>query len=79
MRTGHNLLLRLYARRGGTLRFLHDPSVPFANKKAERGIPMIKSRIMKLRMKISGSFRRQEGAEDFATIRGFLSTARKQG
>ena len=35
--------------------------------------------MMKLRMKISGGFRSPEGAEDFATIRGFLSTARKQG
>jgi transposase len=34
---------------------------------------------MKLRMKISGGFRSTEGAADFATIRSFLYTARKQG
>ena len=73
-RTGHNLLLRLLARRGDTLRFLIDPAVPFSNNEAERDV-----RMMKLRMKISGGFRSPEGAEDFATIRGFLSTARKQG
>jgi hypothetical protein len=28
-RTGHNLLLRLAARKQDTLRFLHDPTVPF--------------------------------------------------
>jgi len=73
-RTGHNLLLRFLTRRSDTLRFLRDPGVPFSNNEAERDV-----RMMKLRMKISGGFRSAEGAEDFATIRGFLSTARKQG
>lgn len=73
-RTGHNLLLRFLTRRNDTLRFLRDPAVPFSNNEAERDV-----RMMKLRMKISGGFRSQEGAADFATIRGFLSTARKQG
>ena len=73
-RTGHNLLLRFLVRRADTLRFLRDPAVPFSNNEAERDV-----RMMKLRMKISGGFRSQEGAADFATIRGFLSTARKQG
>jgi transposase len=73
-RTGHNLLLRFSTRKEDTLRFLHDPSVPFTNNEAERD-----GRMMKLRQKISGGFRSQEGASDFATIRSFLSTARKQG
>jgi len=30
-RTGHNLLLRFATRREDTLRFLHDPTVPFTN------------------------------------------------
>ena len=35
--------------------------------------------MMKLRQKISGGFRSLEGASDFATIRSFITTAKKQG
>jgi transposase len=73
-RTGHNLLLRLLARKQDTLRFLHDVAVPFTNNQAERD-----GRMMKVKMKISGGFRCQDGAADFATIRSFISTAKKHG
>ncbi len=73
-RTGHNLLLCLATRKQDTLRFLHDPTVPFTNNQAERD-----GRMMKLRQKISGGFRSPEGAMDFALIRSFFSTAKKQG
>ena len=73
-RTGHNLLLRLAMRKQDTLRFLHDATVPFTNNQAERD-----ARMMKLRQKISGGFRSLEGAMDFALIRSFFSTAKKQG
>ena len=53
---------------------LHEPSVPFTNNQAERD-----GRMMKLRQKIVGGFRSSDGACDFATIRSFISTARKQG
>jgi transposase len=72
-RTGHNLLLRLAKRKEDTLRFLRDPTVPFTNNQAERD-----GRMMKLRQKISGGFRSLQGALDFALIRSFVSTARKQ-
>ena len=73
-RVGHNLLLRLSTRRPDVLRFLANPLVPFTNNLAERD-----GRMMKLRQKISGGFRSEQGAEDFAVIRSLLSTARKQG
>src|SRR5207344_506993 len=72
-RTGHNLLLRLAARKQDTLRFLRNPAVPFTNNQAERD-----GRMMKLRQKISGGFRSLQGAIDFALIRSFVSTAKKQ-
>jgi len=73
-RTGHNLLLRLANRRGDVLRFLDDPNVPFTNNQAERD-----ARMMKVKQKISGCFRSLDGALDFAVIRSFISTAKKQG
>ena len=73
-RVGHNLLLRLSTHRQDVLRFLTDPRVPFTNNLAERD-----GRMMKLRQKISGGFRSEDGAKDFAVIRSVLSTARKQG
>ena len=73
-RVGHNLLLRLSTRKADVLRFLTDPSVPFTNNLAERD-----GRMMKLRQKISGGFRSEQGAADFAGIRSLISTARKQG
>jgi transposase len=73
-RVGHNLLLRLNARKQDVLRFLTDPRVPFTNNLAERD-----GRMMKLRQKISGGFRCVDGATEFAVIRSVLATARKQG
>jgi transposase len=73
-RVGHNLLLRLSTYQQDVLRFLTDPLVPFTNNLAERD-----GRMMKLRQKISGGFRSEDGAKDFAVIRSVLSTARKQG
>ncbi|WP_241480303.1 IS66 family transposase [Legionella norrlandica] len=62
---GHNLLLRLNNHREGVLRFLHDPSVPFT--------------MVKCKQKVSFGYSIAAGAEYFARIRGFISTARKQG
>jgi len=72
-RVGHNLLLRLSIRKPDGLRFLTDRRVPFTNNLAEGD-----GRMMKLRQKISGGFRSQDGAAEFGIIRSLLSTARKQ-
>jgi transposase len=56
------------------LHFLTDRNVPFTNNLAEQD-----SHMMKRRQKISGGFRSQGDAKDFAIIRSVLSTARKQG
>lgn len=71
-RPGHNLLLRLRDYRDDVLRFIADFAVPFTNNQAEQDL-----RMMKLRMKISGTFRTLEGAQVFADIRSVISTARK--
>ncbi len=73
-RTGHNLLLHFQTRKQDALRFLHDPAVPLSNNLVERD-----GRKMKTKQKISGGFRSNGGADDFATLRSVVSTARKQG
>jgi transposase len=73
-RTGHNLLLRLSTRKEDVLRFLTNPDVPFTNNQAEQD-----GRMMKVKQKISGGFRSDDGANTFVTIRTVISTAKKQG
>ena len=72
-RVGHNLLIRLANFKKDVLRFLTTPGVPFTNNQAEQDV-----RMMKVKQKISGGFKTVNGANNFATIRGFISTMRKQ-
>jgi transposase len=73
-RPGHNLLQRLKTFQTETLRFLTHFDAPFTDNLAGQDL-----RMMKVKMKISGSFRTLEGAQIFATLRSVVSTARKRG
>ena len=61
-------------RKEDVLRFLTDPDVPFTNNQAEQD-----GRMMKVKQKISGGFRSEDGANTFVVNRTVISTAKKQG
>jgi transposase len=68
-----NLLIRLEDHMEEVCRFSEDFDVPFDNNQAERDI-----RNVKVKGKVSGSFRTDKGAEDYAKTASVIGTVVKQ-
>jgi transposase len=71
---GRNLLERLIKHQASVLAFASYAGIPFTNNQAERDI-----RPAKTKLKNAGCFRTLTGANHYARIQSFISTARKQG
>ncbi len=67
------LLKRLAEYKDEHLRFLTNFEVPFDNNGSERDI-----RLFKNKTKVSGGFRSEDGARNYAIIASYISTLRKQ-
>lgn len=68
------LVERLEKYKASVCLFIDNFNVPFDNNQAERDIRMIK-----VKTKVSGCFRTEEGARDYLKIMSYIGTAHKQG
>jgi len=69
---GRNLVERIIREKKAVLAFAFNSHVPFTNNLAERDI-----RPIKVKQKVSNCFRTLQGADIYARVQGFISTARK--
>lgn len=69
-----NLICRLENYKASVCLFIRKPCVPFDNNQAERDLRMIK-----VKTKVSGCFRSEEGAQEYLTIMSYIGTAHKHG
>lgn len=70
---GRNLLRRLTEQQEAVLALALVAGVPFTNNQAERNL-----RPAKVKQKVSGGFRTQEGARVYARLQALIATCRKQ-
>ena len=66
------LIDRLRTYKGEVCRFVDDPIVPFTNNQAERDLRMVR-----MKSKVIGTFRSEQGAKDFLLLKSLISTAAK--
>lgn len=69
-----NLICRLHNYKESVCLFIKNLCVPFDNNQAERDLKMVK-----IKTKVSGCFRNEEGAQEYLTIMSYIGSARKHG
>ena len=69
-----NLICRLENYTESVCLFIKNLCVPFDNNQAERDLRMVK-----VKTKVSGCFRSEEGAQEYLTIMSYIGSARKHG